>query len=77
LAPGARRFENWETNYAAKIAMGTAIDYALEWGLDAIWSRVRELGHALRERLVSRPQVTVQDRGAELCGIVSFTVDDR
>ena len=77
VAPTARRFENWETNYAAKIAMGAAIDYALQWGLEATWARVKELGRSLREALASLPGVMVQDRGPELCGIVSFTVKNR
>jgi len=76
LLDDARRFENWECNVAAKIAMGTAVDYALEWGLPAIEARVAALAGALREGLASIPQVTVRDRGSRHCGIVSFTVED-
>ena len=39
----ARRFESWEANYAAKIGLGVAVDYALSWGLDAINERVTTL----------------------------------
>jgi selenocysteine lyase/cysteine desulfurase len=70
----ARRFENWETNVAAKLGFGAAIDYALEWGLEAIWVRVSSLADALRERLSELPGVAVRDQGAVRCGIVSFTV---
>jgi cysteine desulfurase/selenocysteine lyase len=77
LAPRARRFENWETNYAAKIGMGVAIEYALQWGLDEVWARVKQLGRSLREGLADLPGVTLRDRGAELCGIMSFTVENR
>lgn len=74
VRPDARRFENWETNYAAKIGLGVAADYALGWGLDSIWLRVRGLADALRTGLASVPRVTVQDLGLIRCGIVTFTV---
>jgi cysteine desulfurase/selenocysteine lyase len=75
IRPDARRFENWEANYAAKIGLGVAVDYALSWGSSAIWDRVRTLGQQLRDRLASVPGVTVLDIGAVRCGIVSFACD--
>ena len=71
LRPDARRFENWETNYAGTVGLGVAIDYALSWGLDHIWARITALASMLRERLNALPGVTVRDPGVERCGIVS------
>jgi cysteine desulfurase / selenocysteine lyase len=71
----ARRFENWETNYAAKVGLGTAVSYALSWGLDAIEARVTALADGLRSRLLAADGVRVHDRGLRRCGIVTFTVD--
>ncbi|MEY2847092.1 MAG: aminotransferase class [Chloroflexota bacterium] len=68
----ARRFENWETNYAGKISLATAIDYALAWGMDAIGARVLALGNQLRQRLADIPGVQLCDLGPQPCGIVSF-----
>lgn len=74
LRPDARRFENWETNYAGKVGLGVAIDYALGLGLDAIWARVHELGETLRTMLGEIDGVALQDLGRVRGGIVSFTV---
>lgn len=74
IRPDARRFENWEANYAAKIGLGTAVDYALTWGLDNIETRVNELATYLRESLADIDSVSLHDQGRRQCGIVTFTV---
>ena len=71
----ARRFENWETNYAAKIGFGVALDYALQWGIETTWRRIKQLAYQLRTHLSPIPGVIVRDRGINQCGIVTFTVE--
>jgi cysteine desulfurase / selenocysteine lyase len=75
IRPDARRFENWEQNYAGKIGLAAAIDYGMQWGLDSIYKRVQHLAEMLRERLSQIPKVTVRDLGKEKCGIVTFSFD--
>jgi selenocysteine lyase/cysteine desulfurase len=77
IVPDTRRFENWERNYAGKIGLGVAIDYALGWGLEPIWARISSLAEYLRRRLNALPGVQAHDLGQMRCGIVSFTVDGR
>ena len=55
IRPDARRFENWETNFAGKIGLGVAVDYAMGWGLDLIGDRVNSLAETLRARLGAMP----------------------
>lgn len=70
----ARRFENWETNYAAKLGLGAALDYASSWGIEVAWERIKALAERLRAALADVPGVVVRDLGVERCGIVTFTV---
>ena len=74
LRPDARRFENWENNYAAKLGLGCAIDYALDIGLDNIEAEVTRLADKLRSMLAEIAGVTVHDIGKRKCGIVTFSV---
>jgi cysteine desulfurase / selenocysteine lyase len=76
LRPDSRRFEEWEQDYAGKVGLARAIDYALEWGVEAIWERVRDLGARLSGQLAELDGVTVRDVGDERCAIVTFDVAD-
>ena len=73
MRPDARRFENWEFNYAAVLGLGAAVDYALAWGMPEIERRVAALGADLRSALAEVPGVTVQDIGTHKCGICTFS----
>jgi len=75
LRADARRFENWENNYAAKLGLGRAIDYALEVGMEAIEAEVVRLASLLREKLEAVAGVTVHDIGRHKCGIVTFALE--
>lgn len=74
LRDDARRFETWENNYAARLGLGVAVDYALALGLDTIQARCRALADRLREELGRVPGVTLHDLGPRPCAIVSFSL---
>ena len=66
LRPDARRFECWERSCAGQVALGRAIDYAREWGLEAIAARIGTLATSLRTELSQIPGITVTDQGLEV-----------
>jgi selenocysteine lyase/cysteine desulfurase len=71
----ATRFEDWEFAYALLLGTGAAIDYCLAIGLDRIRQRVDELSTSLRIALGAFDRVRVLDRGPQLAGLVTFTVE--
>ena len=74
-APGAKRFEQYEVSFAAKVGLGVAAEYALAVGLEGAWERIKWLAECARRRLEAIDGVTVWDVGEEKCGIISFSVD--
>jgi len=73
----ARRFETWESAWALVLGLGAAARYATAIGLDQIETRVRALADRLRAKLAPIDRVHLLDRGRELCGIVSVSIDGR
>ena len=71
----ARRFETWENNYAARLGLGAAIDYALDVGIDPIEARCHLLAHRLRTGLAAIRGIEIRDLGRTPAAIVSFTVE--
>ncbi|MFN3362403.1 MAG: aminotransferase class V-fold PLP-dependent enzyme [Allorhizobium sp.] len=76
LRPDARRFETWENNYASRLGLGAAIDYALDLGVVRIEARCRLLACRLRAELGTISRVTLHDLGRDRAAIVSFSVHD-
>lgn len=72
----ARRFESWEFNIAAKLGLGTAIDYALKVDISKAYLYIQSLAEYLRESLSKIKRVHVYDQGKDLCGIVTFTMEN-
>src|SRR5690606_37545984 len=74
LAPGATRFENWESDYAARLGLKTAVDYAQAVGLERIGARCTALAARLRDGLGDVPGIALHDKGRERCAIVTFSL---
>jgi cysteine desulfurase / selenocysteine lyase len=75
LRDDARRFEVWENNYANRLGLGVAVDYAVSVGLDAAQARSWALADRLRAGLGDVGGVEVLDLGREKSAIVSFRID--
>jgi selenocysteine lyase/cysteine desulfurase len=75
-APGARRFENFESPVAMVLGMGRAAQYAQDLGLERIQERAWTLAASLRNRLAELDGVQVQDKGEELCAIVTVSTGE-
>ena len=75
MVESAKRYENWEQYFAGKAALGVAMDYAMEWGLEAIWDRISSLSSLLRRKLSEIDGVQLTDQGRVKCGIVTYRTD--
>ncbi|MEZ5757208.1 MAG: aminotransferase class V-fold PLP-dependent enzyme [Emcibacteraceae bacterium] len=74
LRHDAKRFENWEFNYAAVLGLGVAVDYALDIGLENIRQRNNELADYLRHRLTEIKNIIPHTLSKNQCAIVTFWV---
>ncbi len=75
LQDDAKRFENWETNYAAKLGLGAAVEYALDVGIENIHTCVVELADYLRDKLSRINSVSMHILSKQQCGIITFSVE--
>ena len=74
LQPDARRFEEFEASFAARLGLGAAIDQTLLIGITDIADRVGELADMLRSELEALGTVKFFDGDHERSGIVTFSV---
>ena len=74
--PDAMRYETWEFSHALLLATKEAIIYCLQIGEHKIEQQIKFLSARLRQQLSGIDKVRVLDKGAELGGLVTFTVKD-
>ncbi len=77
LEPSAKRYEQWEKNYALVLGSKLAMEYATNLGLAAIEKEVTGLAAYTRSQLSALPGVRVLDKGAWKCGIVTAHFDGK
>ena len=75
LADDATRFELWESDVAARLGLGAAVEYLLALGIEEVEAAVRARAERLRSLLRAIAGVTVADLGRRPAGIVTFAVD--
>ena len=71
----ARRFENFEVGFGARVGLGQSLKYFNEIGPQDVEERVKHLGAYCRERISAVPGIQVQDTGAAKGGIVMFSIE--
>lgn len=80
MVTDAKKYENYETSFAARFGLGLAVDYLLRIGQDAAELRIQNLAYLLRQELEQIKGVTLLDTGVQKSGIVTFAfngVDSR
>lgn len=73
--PDAKRFEDWEFAYALVLGSKAAIEYCINIGEDKIWQQIQLLSKYMRTRLSQIDKILVLDKGPEVGGLITFTVE--
>ncbi len=76
ISPSAKRFENWEKNYAGLLGLKEAIKYANEIGIENIAERNNHLQKMLRTLISGVKNIILRDEGSSLCNLVTITQSD-
>lgn len=71
IAPGAKRYEDWEFPYALVLGLGAAARYANKVGAEVASERAFGLATRLREGIAKIDGADVLDRGSRKCAIVT------
>jgi hypothetical protein len=62
--------------YCLQAGFGAAVQYCIDQDITRCWQRTQQLAAQLRQMLSQHvPGLVIQDKGRQLCGIVSFTLN--